>query len=74
MLLQSRTWARRLTQSPELGFRPWNFVDPSRKFDLIEAAPGLTEVTKIEPAAKKSVDTNNYVRGPFLGFRRMAGR
>ncbi len=50
------------------GYGLWNYVDPSGKFDLIEVAPDLTEITKIEPAAKKLANTNNYVQGYFLSF------
>lgn len=50
------------------GYGIWNYVDPAGKFDLIELAPDLSEITKIETAAKKLVDTNNYVQGSFLGF------
>jgi hypothetical protein len=50
------------------GYGLWNFVDPAGKFDLIEVAPDLTEITKIEPSSKKLANTNNYVQGYFLGF------
>jgi hypothetical protein len=50
------------------GYGIWNYVDPAGKFDLIELAPDISEVTKIETAAKKLVDTSNYVEGEFLGF------
>jgi hypothetical protein len=50
------------------GYGLWNFVDPTGKFDLIEVAPDLTEITKIEPAAKKLANTNNYIQGYFVGF------
>ncbi len=50
------------------GYGLWNFVDPAGKFDLIEVAPDLTEVTRIETASKQLVNTNNYVQGQFLSF------
>ena len=50
------------------GYGLWNYVDPSGKFDLIEVAPDLTEITKIEPATKKLANTNNYVPGYFIAF------
>ena len=50
------------------GYGLWNWVDPAGKFDLIELAPDLTEVTKIAIGTKKLVDTKNYIQGTFLGF------
>lgn len=50
------------------GYGIGNFVDPRGRFDLIEVAPDLTEITRIEPAAKKLANTNNYVQGYFLAF------
>jgi hypothetical protein len=50
------------------GYGTWNYVDPLGKFDLVEIAPDVSEVTKIETAAKKLADTKNYVQGAFLGF------
>jgi hypothetical protein len=50
------------------GYGIWNYVDPAGNFDLIEVAPDVSEVTKIEATAKKLVDTTNYVQGVFLGF------
>lgn len=50
------------------GYGIWNFVDPRGRFDLIELAPDLTEITKIDAANKRLDDTNNYVSGQFLSF------
>lgn len=50
------------------GYGIWNYVDPTGRFDLIEVAPDVAEITKIETVAKKLVDTRNYVQGAFLGF------
>jgi len=50
------------------GYGLWNFVDPEGKFDLIEVAPDLTDITKIDQADMKLVDTQNYVQGNFIGF------
>jgi len=38
------------------------------RFDLIEVAPDLTVITKIDAANKRLVDTSNYVSGQFLAF------
>src|SRR6266850_8596483 len=35
LLLESRTWARRLTQSPELGFWAFVFSLPGNDFDFV---------------------------------------
>ena len=50
------------------GYGLWNFLDPAGRFDLIEIAPDLTEITKIETASKQLVSTNNYIQGQFLAF------
>jgi len=50
------------------GYGLWNFVDPLGKFDLIEVAPDLTDITRINLTTKKLVDTNNYVQGYFMAF------
>jgi len=50
------------------GYGLWNFVDPAGRFDLIEVAPDLTVITKIDAANKRLVDTSNYVSGQFLAF------
>jgi len=50
------------------GYGLWNFVDPAGKFDLLEVAYDLTDITTIDRAAKKLVDTDNYVPGTFIGF------
>jgi len=50
------------------GYGLWNFVDPQGKFDLLEVAYDLTDITKIDQTAKTLVDTNNYVPGTFIEF------
>ena len=50
------------------GYGLWNFVDPAGRFDLIEVAPDLTEIARIETVSKQLVSTNNYVQGQFLAF------
>jgi hypothetical protein len=50
------------------GYGLWNYVDPKGKFDLIEVAPDLVDITQIDPQAKQLVDTKDYVQGQFLAF------
>jgi len=50
------------------GYATGNYVDPTGNYDLIEVAPDLTEITRIDSASKRLVDTNNYVSGQFLAF------
>ncbi|HLZ40552.1 MAG TPA: hypothetical protein VKQ11_06310 [Candidatus Sulfotelmatobacter sp.] len=50
------------------GYGLWNYVDPKGRFDLIEVAPDLVDITEIDAAGKKLVDTGNYLQGQFLAF------
>lgn len=50
------------------GYGTWNFVDRTGKFDLIQISADSTEVTKIEPGAKKIVATGNYVPDTVQAF------
>jgi hypothetical protein len=50
------------------GYWIWNSVDPTGTFDFIQISPDSTQIMKIEPGAKKIVDTGNFVQGTVQAF------
>jgi hypothetical protein len=50
------------------GYGLWNSLDRTGRFDFIQISSDSTQVTRIEPAAKKIVDTGNYVQGTVQAF------
>lgn len=50
------------------GYGIGNTFDRTGKFDLIQISSDSTQITKLEPSAKKIVDTGNYIQGNFQAF------
>ncbi len=50
------------------GYGIGNTVDRTGKFDFIQISSDSTQITKLEPSAKKIVDTGNYIQGNFQAF------
>ncbi len=50
------------------GYGLWNSLDRTGRFDFIQVSSDSTQITRIEPAAKKIVDTGNYVQGTVQAF------
>jgi hypothetical protein len=50
------------------GYATWDTVDPSGKYVLFQISEDSTEITKLELAQKKVVDTGNYVDGFVMGI------
>lgn len=50
------------------GYGIGNTVDRTGKFDFIQISSDSTQITRLEPSAKKIVDTGNYIQGNFQAF------
>jgi hypothetical protein len=50
------------------GYGLSNSVDRTGKFDFVEISSDSTQITKLEPSAKKIVDTGNYIQGSLQAF------
>jgi len=50
------------------GYGIWNSLDRTGRFDFIQISSDSAQITRIEPAAKKIVDTGNYVQGTVQAF------
>jgi len=50
------------------GYGVWNYLDRTGKFDFIQISSDSTQITRLEPSAKKIVDTGNYIQGSLQSF------